>query len=65
MLAPLRRLAVDVDPRTAPWEEVGQSVGVEPVAEAVLDGDLRDLRQSAEVPLRGLSHGFSVALERR
>jgi hypothetical protein len=64
VLAALRRLAVNVHPRAAPREEVGQPVGVEPVAEAVADRDLRDLRETAEVAGRGLDHGLSVARSR-
>src|SRR4051812_49246792 len=61
MLSALRRLAVDLEARSAAREEVGQPVGVEPVAEAVADGDLRDLRETPEVPRGGLGHGLSVA----
>ena len=60
VLAALRRLAVDLLPRPAAREEIGQPVGVEPVAEAVPDGDLGDLRQAAEVARGRLSHRFSV-----
>src|SRR3954470_14220688 len=56
----LRRLAVELHP-PASREQVGQAVGVEPVPEAVADGDLCDLREAPEVALGGLSHGISVA----
>src|SRR5439155_10863362 len=50
VLTALRRLPVEVDARTASRKQVGQPVGVEPVAEPVSDRDLRDLRQAAEIP---------------
>src|SRR5207253_1896705 len=61
MLTALRRLAGVLDAVPAPREEIGQPVSLEPVAEAVPDGDLSDLRQAAEVAGCCLSHRFSVA----
>jgi hypothetical protein len=66
VLSALRRLPVDdVDARAAPREEVGQPMRVEPVAEAVPDGDLRDLRQPSEILGRGLGHRLSVTSRER
>ena len=60
MLAALRRLSISLDTRSAPREEIGQPVGLEPVAEAVSNCYLGDLRQAAEVPGGRLSHPVSV-----
>jgi len=63
MLAALGRLAVDLEPTPAPREKVGQPMSVEPVAEAVPDRDLSDLRQTSEVAGCRLRHCFKCCTE--
>jgi len=46
VLPALRGLPVQLEPRAAAREEVGQAVRVEPVAEAVADSDLSDLGEA-------------------
>ena len=45
-------------------QEVGQAVGLEEIAEAVLDGDLCDLRDPSEIAGRG-ARGHRISLPRR
>ena len=42
-------------------EQIGQAMGVEPVAEAMSNRHLGDLREPAEIASCGLGHEFSVA----
>ena len=60
VLSSLRRLALDLAARPRAAAEIGQAMVLEPVAEAVPNRDLRDLRKAPEVSCRGLSHRFSV-----
>ena len=60
VLASLRGLAVQLDPRPTSREEIRQPVSVEPVPEPVADRDLRYLRQAPEVTSRWASHGLSL-----
>ena len=55
-----RRLRVECRLRPRPGQQVGQLVGLEPVAEPVPDRHLRDLGHAAEAALRGLRHAVSV-----
>jgi len=64
MLAALGRLTVDLEPTPAPREEIGQPMGVEPIAEAVPDGDLSDLRETSEVTGCRLSPPLQCCTER-
>ena len=68
MLAALGRRALEELRAVAPaGDQVGQPVALEEVAEAVPDGDLGDLRQSAEVARlrRGLSHDLKCSTRAR
>ena len=61
VLAALRRCAFGVPrSRQASGQQVGQTVGLEEVTEAVLDRDLGDLGDAAEVPRSGCGHAVSV-----
>ena len=55
-----RRLRVERRLRPRPGQQVGQLVGLEPVAEPVPDRHLGDLGHAAEAALRGLRHAVSV-----
>ena len=56
------RVRIELHRGPRPRQQVGQLVGLEEVAEAVANCDLRDLREAAEIPLLGrLRHALSVA----
>ena len=59
-----RRLGFERCRRPWPRQQVGQLVGLEPVAEAVPDRHLCDLGHAAEAALRRLRHTLSVAPRR-